>query len=388
MNSSLPKQAATFFAPAQRADLEELRETQRLVNENPLFNVVRDVVDGYLLILNAQRQILAANEEFLRLLKLPEPGDLVGYRFGEALRCSHAEEGPNGCGTSKACPSCGSVLAILASIQEGRPSWGECSVNMRSNGACDSREFRVRANPIDLNNRRFTILVFQDISALKRKEALERVFFHDILNTVTGLAGWSALLKEFKEQAPPKAAEQIFALSRQLARDIKDQSRLRKAEDGSLALDIHKTPVERIFEELNAVFEVESIQTQKKLVFEADVPKDMVVTDVSLLERVLINMIKNAFEAVGPGADIRVRHERIGDGHLFSVHNPGRIPESVALRILERSFSTKSDKGRGVGTYSMRLFGEKYLKGKVGFSTGEDGTTFRIELPNLEPGDV
>lgn len=37
--------------------------------------------------------------------------------------------------------------------------------------------------------------------------------------------------------------------------------------------------------------------------------------------------------------------------------------------------------GRGIGTYSMKLFGKKYLKGKVDFViTQEKRTTFFIEL--------
>jgi sensor histidine kinase regulating citrate/malate metabolism len=62
------------------------------------------------------------------------------------------------------------------------------------------------------------------------------------------------------------------------------------------------------------------------------------------------------------------------------------IPEKVALRIFQRSFSTKAKKGRGIGTYSMKLFGERYLGGKVGFETNEEkGTMFFIELPEREP---
>jgi sensor histidine kinase regulating citrate/malate metabolism len=64
------------------------------------------------------------------------------------------------------------------------------------------------------------------------------------------------------------------------------------------------------------------------------------------------------------------------------VSNPGLIPEQVQLQLFKRSFSTKSAKGRGIGTYSMKLFGERYLGGRVGFeSTAEKGTTFWIELP-------
>jgi sensor histidine kinase regulating citrate/malate metabolism len=54
------------------------------------------------------------------------------------------------------------------------------------------------------------------------------------------------------------------------------------------------------------------------------------------------------------------------------------LPE-IANRIFQRNFSTKAQAGRGVGTYSMKLFGEKILGGKVSFtSSREDGTVFKF----------
>jgi sensor histidine kinase regulating citrate/malate metabolism len=64
----------------------------------------------------------------------------------------------------------------------------------------------------------------------------------------------------------------------------------------------------------------------------------------------------------------------------FSVHNSKYIEPEVQNQLFKRSFSTKGV-GRGFGTYSMKLFGEKYLKGKVWFeSSPENGTTFFIEI--------
>ena len=49
-----------------------------------------------------------------------------------------------------------------------------------------------------------------------------------------------------------------------------------------------------------------------------------------------------------------------------------------------RSFSTKADTGRGIGTYSMRLFGQRYLGGRVDFTSEEpEGTTFTVILPKV-----
>jgi hypothetical protein len=115
------------------------------------------------------------------------------------------------------------------------------------------------------------------------------------------------------------------------------------------------------------------------------IPQDPFDTDLALLGRVLVNMLRNAIEAA-PGGPIRLSCARVGDRYRFSVHNPGVIPDDVAARIFRRSFSTKATRGRGLGTYSMKLFGERVLGGEVGFTTSADeGTTFFIDHPIRRP---
>jgi signal transduction histidine kinase len=63
------------------------------------------------------------------------------------------------------------------------------------------------------------------------------------------------------------------------------------------------------------------------------------------------------------------------------VHNPGFMTRDVQLQVFQRSFSTKGA-GRGLGTYSIKLLTERYLKGTVSFTTDpEAGTTFRVRYP-------
>ena len=57
------------------------------------------------------------------------------------------------------------------------------------------------------------------------------------------------------------------------------------------------------------------------------------------------------------------------------------MTSEVRLQVFQRSFSTKSP-SRGLGAYSMKLIGERYLKGEVSFTTSQrDGTEFSITLP-------
>jgi len=64
------------------------------------------------------------------------------------------------------------------------------------------------------------------------------------------------------------------------------------------------------------------------------------------------------------------------------VWNKQPIAKDISQRIFQRNFSTKEGAGRGVGTYSMKLFGEQILGGKVNFTTSkEKGTVFSLSLP-------
>ena len=91
-------------------------------------------------------------------------------------------------------------------------------------------------------------------------------------------------------------------------------------------------------------------------------------------------MAKNALEAIGFEETITIFASQHNGQIRFGVHNQTYISKETQLQIFKRSFSTKG-KSRGLGTYSMKLLGEKFLKGKVDFTTSEkDGTSFFIDL--------
>ncbi len=104
-------------------------------------------------------------------------------------------------------------------------------------------------------------------------------------------------------------------------------------------------------------------------------------SDPVLLGRVLGNMVKNALEASSYGETIALGCRREDGEVTFWVSNRSYMPEAVRLQVFNRSFSTKTP-GRGLGTYSMKYLSEKYLGGKVSFSSTEaEGTTFMARYP-------
>jgi signal transduction histidine kinase len=62
------------------------------------------------------------------------------------------------------------------------------------------------------------------------------------------------------------------------------------------------------------------------------------------------------------------------------VANPGELAPEVRLQLFKRSFTTKRQ-GHGLGTWSVKLFTEGYLAGRIGYESAAGTTTFWIELP-------
>jgi sensor histidine kinase regulating citrate/malate metabolism len=104
------------------------------------------------------------------------------------------------------------------------------------------------------------------------------------------------------------------------------------------------------------------------------------VSDVTLIRRILGNMVKNALEA-SPKGDVVTLGVDVRRGQLvFWVHNSAVIPAVYQQRIFQRDFSTKGS-GRGLGTYSMKILGN-FLSGDVSFiSETNSGTRFFLSLP-------
>ena len=296
-------------------------------------------------------------------------------------------QSPAGCGASPACQTCGSLGAILAARNNQRPTEAECLLRSVAGGGT-SFEFTVRAAPVTIQDVQFTVVSLRDISAEKRREALEQVFFHDVLNTVMGLRGWTTRLRGPSCDLQ-RAAERLDVLGGQLEREIRDHRDLVEAERGTLLVSPGPVVCSELLRELEGSFASHPAARDRRLVVEVN-PTDLELqTDRSLLRRVLVNMVRNAFEAIAPGGVVHLRAAVESDGSAgvrFTVHNEGEIPADVQHRIFVRSFSTKGGRGRGLGTYSMKLLGERHLGGEVSFaSSAEAGTTFSIRLPRTAP---
>jgi signal transduction histidine kinase len=376
----------------ERASPAKLEAEVRTVSQSPIVSALLEAVDAGLLVLNRERQILATNRAPL-LEKLRHKSRSIGLRPGEFFSCPRAAEQPQGCGAGEHCLACGTFQAVTQSQAGGRTVEQECLLTSGDGVDGKALELNVRASQVDIDGKDYTVVSLRDISHEKRRQALERVFFHDILNTLSALSNWTHLLNHSSGERQDHARERVSRLVGQLEREIQLQRTLLDAEQGTLRPRRVAVAPATLLADLRGMFPDAHSTQQRTLTVEDRCPGAELVTDPVLLGRVLVNMVKNAFEATPAGGQVRLWCEREtgpngdgvpepGDALAFHVHNPGEIPPAVAARIFQRSFTTKAGTGHGLGTYSMKLLGERYLGGKVSFTTGaEAGTVFSIRLP-------
>jgi hypothetical protein len=370
----------------ERATPAELGAAIEVVSSSPIVGALLVAVDAALLVLDSHRQIVAANQRHLFPDAQRSPDAWLGLRPGEALDCIHAKEAPLGCGASDACASCGALRSILRCTSTERPADDECLLTLHRGPSTESLELDVRASPVRIEGRPFTVLSLRDVSGERRRRVLEQVFFHDVLNTVTGLAGWARVLGSPGADAA-RAVARIGWLTGQIEREIKEQRDLLRAESGALEPMTAPATAAQILASIVDLFASHPTASGRRLVVDPE-PADLgLSTDATLVQRVLANMVKNALEATPAGGAVRIWCEAPADpggAHAcaFHVHNDAVLDERVARRVFQRSFSTKASSGRGLGTYSMKLFGERCLGGEVSFtSRAGEGTVFTLRLP-------
>ena len=373
----------TFFDTPERLPNEEILNEILRFKQNSILNQMLEGYPELAVVINSNRQIVAFNSKALEAFRTEDYFSIVGKRVGEAIHCIHSDANEAGCGTSYFCRECGAARAIKKTTEKEVLADEECRISVSLNGMIVALDFQVRTLPLLFDGNVYTMFTVRDISSNKRRDALERIFFHDVMNTVSAVKGLSEILPELSSEEDKKEiTNAIISSSRQLMHEIKAQSALRSAENGQLEPDFIDTTVNRILEGVSELYENNPIYADKTLLIKYPDPPIEITTDIALTVRSLGNLVKNAFEASSQDEVVKVFYDVLDNEIVLHVHNNKVIPENVQLQLFQRSFSTKRDKGHGIGLYSVKLIVQQYLKGRVDFiSNAKDGTIFSIYLP-------
>lgn len=283
--SKLPTQ----FAPAERALPAEITaQAERFRTVSPDTRAILDAVPDIVIMLNRYRQIIFANRSTLTLLDR-DNGQLLGLRPGEALNCVHASATSGGCGTTAFCSQCGAVRAILNS-QRGQADVQECRIIVR--GSSDALDLRVWATPFQMGSESLTMFTIHDIRDEKRRRALERIFFHDVLNTAGAISAAVEILLDAKPGASQEIVQLLGVSADRLIEEIKAQRELLEIENHEFALMVQPIDVRQLLQSLAQTYSCHPVAEGRYIrLVPPDGPLDF-LSDPRLVRRVLGNMLK------------------------------------------------------------------------------------------------
>jgi hypothetical protein len=369
---------STRFLPAGRTEADRLHAQTAKLAASPIVSAVFQAAGGAVGIVNEERLVVAVNQPFLELLG-EGASEALGLRPGETLGCTRAAEGPDGCGTGAACASCGAALAMVAAEHRGRPEERDCTITVKRGDRHVDLDLRVRAAPFDVEGERYLLIGVTDISDERRRQQLERSFSGSVYQQVAGLRALGA------ELADPNPSPGLLARLRQQIQQLDRTMQIQRALTAGVGGSVEPIPrTVSIAEELS--FLAQSVERSaavrgRKLEIVPPGPGEVMVVDSAMLQHVLMAMVLNALEATRGGGKARVEVDLSPAFVTFRVWNAGAIPAALVHRIFQRYFTTRGP-GRGNGTWSMKVVGEEFLRGEVGFRTTEvGGTTFWFTVP-------
>ena len=367
-------------ASGKRSSAEDILSDMNHLAQDQLLLDLLDAIPVMTAILDTNRQVVCANRKLIETFGSGNIEVLLGLRPGELMRCSHAWDNPLGCGTGPNCRYCGAAGAGLTA-QRSHTDSRECRIVTESG---EAYELKVSATPFDHEGETFTILAIEDIADRRRREVLERAFFHDVLNTAGNIRGVVNLAKDAETTEETRELTTLAGeLTDGLIEEIQAHRDILGAEKSDLELSLHDMGVTGFMKSLLARTRHLDCAMGKKITLDLPEVDHAIRADKNLLNRVLVNLVKNALEASQRGQTVTVGFRHVGDVTSFRVHNSGSMSEEVRLQIFQRSFSTKG-RGRGLGTYSAKLLTERYLQGRIEFTSNVDAATaFHLTIPDF-----
>ena len=228
----------------------------------------------------------------------------------------------------------------------------------------------------------------QEIERLARVGTMAAMFAHEVANPLSGL---SASL-QFARSDLQKQSVDVSILRSTLQAAIQEVDRLMSllSEFRSLALpqslDLKVTDLQEIIKEILAAEKIayRAAGITVKTDFESSFSP--VNIDSAKIKQVVLNLCKNAIEAMADGGCLTVKVYRSGRMVVLEISDTG-VGVPHGMNIFE-SFKTTKCSGSGLGLPLVRQIVSAH-SGTIDYTTQKGhGATFKVCLPAPEPADV
>lgn len=298
-----------------------------------------------------------------------------------------------------------------ADIQEKAPMFSEAVDSLGESGrqmiklnhSTTGKQLLIIVNTVKIGGAPVKIVTFQNIEPeIEQKEmeswqTISRIMAHEIMNSLTPLSsltetGIMLLEKEGKAKEISSISQKtidnlytalktISGRNRALSEFIgsyRQLSRLPQPDEKELA-------VADILKEIEELYAFTCKEKKISCSFNHGPDKLRIMADEAQLKQVLINLVKNAIEAMEHTLEpsLRISVKRILNQVSIEICNNGDlIPPEELEKIFVPFFSTKAE-GSGIGLSLSRQIIRNHQGQITVESENSSGTTFRLMLPAL-----
>ncbi len=205
---------------------------------------------------------------------------------------------------------------------------------------------------------------------------------HELNNPLTGILTFAEdLLEEADDDDPLRADYEVIVNEtlrcRRIVQDLLDYSR-RKAPES------HQMDLNEVVRKTLGMVERQASFHNVKFVMDLDDDLPMVEIDPSQIQQAILNLVINARDAMDACGEIKVRSCFSDDESkvFLEVHDSGcGIPKEQIKRIFEPFFSTKGEKGNGLGLPAVSSVMEQHGGSIEAQSEVGSGSMFRLVFP-------
>ncbi len=341
-------------------------KAEKVANHLYLQTIIEHVDTG-LLCLNEEEEVVLMNKALKNLLKKPYLKDF------EAVK--------------KLFPK---LYTLIDKLEAGQSDLIKITIQNRL------LELSVRVTTFKLRDVPYKLISFQNIQLeLEEKELdawqkLIRILTHEIMNSVTPITSLASSLNSLLDNNPQNLSSEDFI-------DIKEgMYAIQKRGEGLLKFtetyrSLTKIPPPKfqlveagpLLERIHVLFK--PVLKKHRVDFSLVQPENMVVfiADIELIEQVIINLLKNAIEAVKEAAQPRViisTHKNTAGKTIIQIKDNGKgIAPANMDQIFVPFFTTKKE-GSGIGLSLSRQI-MRLHKGKIEVqSIVGEGTVFTLSL--------
>ncbi|HEY7733160.1 MAG TPA: sensor histidine kinase [Nitrososphaera sp.] len=203
---------------------------------------------------------------------------------------------------------------------------------------------------------------------------------HELRTPTQAILGYAELLESSEIDSSPEDYKAIARNAKRLQRLTEDILDTAKIESGNLVLRKEKFSIDELV--IANIQDAKSLVASGKVKFEYEPTGIMIEADADRISQVISNLISNSVKSTKEGTiAVSSSIEDNGDHLALRVRDTGAGIDHEILPKLFDKFTTKSEKGTGLGLFIAKGIAEAHGGTLVARNNEDRGATFTLRLP-------